>query len=995
MRNLSLRRFLLGTATALAAAPLCAQECVYPTTPNAIVVRQPDGREVSLHFRGKPPQTWYEDELGLPVLSTGAGYVYALESASGALEPTPWPVGSVDPRRVGITAHVARPAPAPVSAKSKAPSAGPRGTFALGSGSVKNLVVLLRFSNHGPSGQNRTLPSTSDVDTIMNAVGGDPTLAPSGSVRDHYLENSYNQFTIDSVATGWLNLPNSEGYYTNNNSGLTTLTWELITDGLDLADATVDFSEYDQDGDGWVDAITFLHSGYGAEWGGADQYGTDYTDRMWSHKWEIPAWTSAEGIKVADYNISPGLWGTSGSAPGRIGVVCHELGHFFGLPDLYDTDGSSEGAGNWCLMAGGAWGFGGSQQYPSHMSAWAKIFLGWVTPTTILPGAQSLPQVELNPTVLRIDSGYPPGEHLLIENRQATGFDLMIPQSGIAVWHIDSGKGSLGANSPNNDEGYPGQSGWPGNANHYRNALLQADGDYNMEHGDNRGDSGDVYRSGGVTTLDNATTPNTNAYQNGTAVTNNNRLQSISATGATMTFTYANSAAPTITTTTAPDGVEGTPYSLALASSGGTNPKTWMEYRDDPQYDLVDLGTAAFTNGGTAQNWTDDENVWTLTLPFAFPYYERSYTKVYVSSNGFIDLALTEAEPYNRWDWLRGNLRIAALWDDLTTNEPGGNIFVDNTVTGRTRIRWAAEEFNSGAPCNFAISLFSDGRILFEYGNGNTSLSPTVGISRSYGGDFIVPPSHDGQATLTNASRLQFTLTGSQLPPGLSLSSAGVISGTPTQVGTFTPRFRVTDNALRYHHRQLTIEVSPDCNGNSVADAVDISSATSDDCDQNAVPDECDPDLNFNGIPDACESNVTAYCFGDGSTGSCPCGDLVPNSGGCPSSLGAGAVLSAVSGGPNELVLHCSQVLPNQLCVLLQSSSSVVPGVIVGDGLGCLGATPPLSQKQMASVSGTARFSVHGNAPGQVLYYQVSYRDAANFCTPATTNRTNALEVHW
>ena len=84
---------------------------------------------------------------------------------------------------------------------------------------------------------------------------------------------------------------------------------------------------------------------------GLTRSGADYTDRIWSHRWSIPTWTSAEGVRVSDYHISPSLWDTSGTAPGRIGVICHETGHFFGLPDLYDTNGGGEGIGSYCLMA--------------------------------------------------------------------------------------------------------------------------------------------------------------------------------------------------------------------------------------------------------------------------------------------------------------------------------------------------------------------------------------------------------------------------------------------------------------------------------------------------------------------------------------------------------------------------------------------------------------------------------------------------------------------
>jgi M6 family metalloprotease-like protein len=472
-----LTRLLFG-ALALAglSATLPAQDCAFPVHPGVLEQLQPDGSRVRLRFMGQAFAHWYQDENGYPVVATSGGYMYAKADAAGAWSSTGIPVGSLDPGSLGLTPDQAPTAPGGLArpprwnapgghehAAAPSPSGGalqpealPESLPASSTGTVKNLVIGLRFSNHGPAGQNRTLPSASDVDKIMNAVGGDPVLAPTGSVRDHYLQNSYGLLTINSTVLVWVDVPNTESYYANGNSGLTTRTFDLIAAALSAADPSVDFASFDADNDGWIDAITFLHSGYGAEWGGNDQYGTNFINRMWSHKWEIPAWTSAEGVKVSDYNISPGLWGTSGSQPGRIGVVCHELGHFFGLPDLYDTNGSGQGIGNWCLMASGSWGFDGSQRYPSHMSAWCKAKLGWVKPERILPGTYTALQVELNPIVYRIDTGYPVGEYLLIENRQKIGFDAQLPQGGLAIWHVDDaqhrrrfpGPGGLAAEQP-------------------------------------------------------------------------------------------------------------------------------------------------------------------------------------------------------------------------------------------------------------------------------------------------------------------------------------------------------------------------------------------------------------------------------------------------------------------------------------------------------------------------------------------------------------------
>ena len=157
------------------------------------------------------------------------------------------------------------------------------------------------------------------------------------------------------------------------------MTHAAIRYALNYLDSNglVDFTKFDQNHGGYVDAIAFLHSGNGAEWGGYDDRGVYYVDRMWSHKWAL--WTgtfvSKSGVKVYNYHISPAVWGRTGTTIGRIGVIAHETGHYLGLPDLYDTNGGGSGIGSYGLMAN-SWGFKGGQYNPPHMSAWSKLQLG-------------------------------------------------------------------------------------------------------------------------------------------------------------------------------------------------------------------------------------------------------------------------------------------------------------------------------------------------------------------------------------------------------------------------------------------------------------------------------------------------------------------------------------------------------------------------------------------------------------------------------------------
>ena len=540
---------------------------------------QPDGTKITLRLRGDEFCHWHEDTNGFTVAQVGNAFVYASLDTQNRLAATALKIGKTDPRTAGLTPGLlppveSRPTNLNEGQKPYRPWLFPAKTGAnpkiAANGTVKNLVILCKFSDHTFGVHTRI---QSDYNTLFNQVGGDPVLAPTGSVLDAYTENSYGTVTLQSTVLAWVTLPQTQAYYAGTNNGLggdyPNNAKKMVQDALTLADALVDFGQFDNDNDGYIDAIDIIHSGYGAEQGGAP------TNSIWSHKSGLPSdWVSthnnANGVKVKVnlYHTEPALFGTSGNSITRIGVICHETGHFFGLPDLYDTDGSSDGIGSWCMMAN-SWGFTGDQLNPPHFSAWCKIFLGWTSAIEpVDAGDYFLAEAEVFPHAAKITRGFPSGEYLLIENRQPVGLDRNIPQGGLAIWHIDENV------SGNTQEGYPGQPGWPNNGKHYKVALLQADGRYDLEKifhsGIGRGDGGDLYRGGGVDKLGVTTVPSTDTYQGGNVYPTLNIISHITSPGLSMGFHYSRGLYVNKTYPgTISDGSWGRPYRRIIDAYNG------------------------------------------------------------------------------------------------------------------------------------------------------------------------------------------------------------------------------------------------------------------------------------------------------------------------------------------------------------------------------------------------------------------------------------------
>jgi hypothetical protein len=84
-------------------------------------------------------------------------------------------------------------------------------------GTLKNLVVLVYFNDH--EAKERTVPSQSDIDVLMNADEPDPKLCPTGSLKGVYREISYGQLAIESTVTPWIPLSKPEAWYADGRSG--------------------------------------------------------------------------------------------------------------------------------------------------------------------------------------------------------------------------------------------------------------------------------------------------------------------------------------------------------------------------------------------------------------------------------------------------------------------------------------------------------------------------------------------------------------------------------------------------------------------------------------------------------------------------------------------------------------------------------------------------------------------------------------------------------
>ena len=512
--------FLMLSATTLLAMPA-------KRTPT--VVSQPDGSTLTVVAFGDERYHFNETLDGYVVVKGADRFWYfAALNAEGRFEPTSVRVRGGSPSASdaavpGIAKHLrearsvvheqllARPMIVRGNVEHRQMSGMPKASST--NATVKHVLVLcVKYPD---------MPSTETAVSYQSMINDDNWHSGVGGMSKYYEEVSYNALSIEADYQEWITAAHNFLYYADSDPNGSAHTQELVAQCLDSAEARgVDFSTYDNDGDGEVDGVFMIHAGPGAEEGN--------TDYIWSHAGGLGASSARtyDGVSIASFITMPELY-DGGHVD--IGVFSHEYGHMLGLPDTYDVDyatnGESSGLGAYCLMAGGSWGGNGDPERPVQMSAYCKALLGFVTPTEVAAnGTISVPQVETNPVVYKIwlDENRS-DEYVLIENRQKTGFDLNLRGSGLLMYHIDRNLADI----------WPASNSINVTNTHLGIKLYEADGDEDLANGTNNGDSGDPYPGASSNTaLAGSSTPNSDLWS---GTPSGVEITGISASAATMT----------------------------------------------------------------------------------------------------------------------------------------------------------------------------------------------------------------------------------------------------------------------------------------------------------------------------------------------------------------------------------------------------------------------------------------------------------------------------
>ena len=432
-----------------------------PADPKPFIVTQPDGTTLTMVAVGDEFQHGFTTLDGLTVEKGSDGYVY-YRTANGLSQVKAHDVAG---RNTAETAFIDRNRDqlnfgAQITAKTRQLRASARnkaskvGTTQVPTqGSPRVPIILVEYAD-------KAMANSKDKFEDHYKTG-------NKSVFKYFSDQSNEQYTPQFDVYGIYTLDNNREYYggnvydsngNRNDQGLGRMVEQAIT----KAGNEIDWSKYDNDGDGEADVCIVVYAGVGEA-----QASSTVPESIWPCQWSLNAAQyygygdigamQRNGVTINRFAVFNELNGSNdnGTTLDGIGTFCHEFSHCLGLPDFYDTAyGGHYGMGYWSLMCSGCYnGVQISGDTPVGYSAYEKNFMGWLNYTEAQENNQyTLPVSNSgNDMAVRIKA-LNNNEYFILENRRKQGWDQCIRGEGVLITHFTYMADRWSGNTPNNED---------------------------------------------------------------------------------------------------------------------------------------------------------------------------------------------------------------------------------------------------------------------------------------------------------------------------------------------------------------------------------------------------------------------------------------------------------------------------------------------------------------------------------------------------------------
>ncbi|HNZ42198.1 MAG TPA: M6 family metalloprotease domain-containing protein [Bacteroidales bacterium] len=430
MKTIKLKFFLL----IMVCLPSIMQGAFIKNYP--VTVTQPNGNKINCFVTGDEYYNWMHDANNFTIIrnSQTGYYCYAIK-IDDTLIASEHIVGNVNPASMGLQAGINLSREKILKIRKdfldNTPKMANYKTLPdKASGTINNLVIFIRFAGEPEFNDNAIVYDS----FFMNTAG-------NNSMKNYFEEVSYNQLHINSSyypTPGTMVVSyqdaNPRSYYqpydaSTNPNGYTdraTTEHNLLMNAINAVCSQVPVGlNIDYNNDGYVDNICFVVSGDVTAW----------STLLWPHRWSLYSQNVfINGKQVWDYNLQVRNHLLSNGA----GVLCHEMFHTLGAPDLYHYNVGTElsPVGTWDLMES-------NTNPPQSMGAYMKYRYGnWIASVPVIsaPGTYTLnPITSSSQNCYRINSPNSATEFFIVEYRKKEGlFESSIPASGLIVYRINS-----------------------------------------------------------------------------------------------------------------------------------------------------------------------------------------------------------------------------------------------------------------------------------------------------------------------------------------------------------------------------------------------------------------------------------------------------------------------------------------------------------------------------------------------------------------------------